>query len=74
MIIIQEASTAIGKVSKQLSGFEGKQKEVADALKDISSRISSLESDNAAVRSLSVQTKKIKPPLYVRVRVKARAN
>lgn len=69
MIVIQEASSAIAKISQELSGFEEKQKEVVEALKDISNRISNLESDAAATDRGRSSSRKVKPPLYVRVRM-----
>lgn len=56
MVVIQEASSAIVKVSQQLSGLEGKQCEVVQALKDLSNRISELES-NAAPQKKSYSYK-----------------
>ena len=62
MVVIQEASAAIGKVSQQLNGLEGKHDEITLALKDLSNRISQLESK--APQKKAVTTK---APLYIKV-------
>ena len=62
MVVIQEASSAIVKVSQQLNGLEGKHGEVVQALKDLSNRISNLESKTPQQKAAA-----IKVPLYIKV-------
>lgn len=66
MVVIQEASATIVKVSHQLSGYEGSQKEVASALKEISDRVTRLESAGVSGAQQSAQ-QKVKPPLFIKV-------
>ena len=62
MVVIQEASSAIGKVAEQLNGLEGRHKEVASTLNDLSNRIAQIEASQ-----LKRAPEKTKPPLYVKV-------
>ena len=62
MVVIQEASSAIMKVSQQLNGLEGKHGEVVQALKDLSNRISNLES-----KAPQQKTAAARVPLYIMV-------
>ena len=69
MVVLQEATAAIAKVSHQLSGYEGNQKEVTSALKEISDRVTSLESAVAvgSVSGAQSAKRKVKPPLFIKV-------
>ena len=62
MLVIQEASSAIVKVSQQLNGLEGKHGEVIQALNDLSNRISDLESKAPQQKAAAT-----KVPLYIKV-------
>lgn len=63
MLVIQEASSAIGKVAEQLNGLEGRHKEVASTLNDLSNRIAQIE----ASQLKRAPAEKTKPPLYIKV-------
>ena len=64
MIIIQEASAKIAKVSEKLSGLETNSQEVVAALKDLSNKVANLEKGRLPNGEKS-QTNKA--PLYIRV-------
>lgn len=66
MVVLQEATAAIARVSHQLSGYEGSQKEVASALKEISDRVTRLES--AVDSGTQPAQQKVKPPLFIKVK------
>ena len=70
MVVIQEASATITKVSQQLSNYEGGQKEVTFALKEVSERLAVLESAAASSSTGPSTTKKVKPPLFIKVSTK----
>lgn len=66
MVIIQEASTAIERVSSKLDGLQNNNREVVAALKDLTNKVAQLESRQNEPCQERKQTC-IKVPLYIRV-------
>ena len=67
MIVIQEASASILQVSSKLSGLQSHNQEVVAALKDLSNKVTILESrqrDSTGPRERA-QVRKV--PLFIRV-------
>ncbi len=63
-----EASRAIEKVSRQVSGFETQNRTVVEALKDLSNRMGALEQATKANPGPKASKPKIMPSYPLRVR------
>ena len=70
MVVIQEASAAITEVSHKLNALQNNNDGVITALKDLTNKVSQLESQSFP--SSSGADSKVKPPLYIRVGLRER--
>lgn len=66
MIIIQEASAKIAKVSEKLSGLNSNNQEVVAALKDLSNKVANLENGRSHGNSTKEKSPLTKAPLYIK--------
>lgn len=67
MLVIQQASTAIEKVSHQLSGVDGQNRAVVEALKELTNRVGNLEEAATSKTSTKNSRLAIKPSCYTKV-------
>lgn len=64
VIVIQEASAAIAQLSSKLNHLQSNNDNVVAALKDLTNKVSQLESNRASPSNTSSEVK-VKPPLYI---------